>query len=91
MRMIFLATVALLMTACSTLNDVALADGQYMITLTDRSVGGSGSTVVKKAMDVATKRCGEGNVKVVSMQNSGFQVGTFPDATMIYECKSKSP
>ena len=78
----------LMQTGCaSTHSNIPLSDGQFLASYTDKQVGADGTSVVQKVMKIAETQCGVGQVIVVSLNNSGFQIGTFPNATLTYKCK----
>ena len=73
----------------STHSNIPLGDGQYLASFTDKQVGADGTSVVEKIMKIAETQCGAGQVIVVNLNNSGFQIGTFPRATLTYKCKDQ--
>lgn len=85
MKIILIYFIAIL-SACSSQTVIPTANGKFVATYSDRSVGANGTSVTSKVMELAKIKCNPREVKVISISSTGMAIGTFPEALLTFEC-----
>lgn len=85
--MLFLSTAFLFLASCSSKAIMDAGSGKYISSYADSSFGATGVSASQKAMAEAKAKCGEKNVKVLSSSSAPRTLGSFPEASVTFECE----
>lgn len=86
-NMLFLSTAFLFLASCSSKAIMDAGSGKYISSYADSSFGATGVSASQKAMAEAKAKCGEKAVNVISSSSSPRRLGSFPEATITFDCK----